>query len=53
MLHRPVVQSRVQTLSNPFKMSSSREDALNRLAGKFENSDDMHQSDDYNHDGFS
>lgn len=54
MLHQPVVQSRMQVSSNSsVKKSLSREDALNRLSRKFESSENMQQSDDYKHDGFS
>ena len=54
MLHQPVVQSRMQVFSNSsVKKSLSREDALNRLSRKFESSENMQQSDDYKHDGFS
>lgn len=39
--------------NSSIKKSLSREDALNRLSRKFESSENMQQSDDYKHDGFS
>lgn len=54
MLHQLVVQSRMQVSSNSsVKKSLSRKDVLNRLSRKFESSENMQQSDDYKHDGFS
>lgn len=54
LLSDDLFQSRMQVSSNSsVKKSLSREDALNRLSRKFENSENMQQSDDYKHDGFS